>query len=184
MTGVVWLLTPSMTPCWKSQRGTSDFTFDRSIWRSGEYREPARSRLWSGQSTTGAGARICARMLTGPQGPVTEVDTAATASAAVATKTRVRIDIIARVSEADLRAELDHARLQDGRRRAALVRSVRQIREVRARLSRRQQRVQPRRQRGALAQHGVAVQRVEQVDLRLNRPALNAERSPDAEIEL
>jgi hypothetical protein len=28
MTGVVWLLTPSMTPCWKSQRGVSDFTFD------------------------------------------------------------------------------------------------------------------------------------------------------------
>ena len=27
-TGVVWLLTPSMTPCWKSHPGTSAATFD------------------------------------------------------------------------------------------------------------------------------------------------------------
>ena len=38
-----------MTPCWKSQRGLSSFTFDVLIWSSAENRLPARSRLWSGQ---------------------------------------------------------------------------------------------------------------------------------------
>ncbi len=51
MIGVVWLLTPSMTPCWKSHLGTSDFTFEVLIWSIAENRLPARSRLWSGQST-------------------------------------------------------------------------------------------------------------------------------------
>src|SRR5215210_5557337 len=51
MIGVVWLLTPSMTPCWKSHRGTRDFTFEVLIWSIAENRLPARSRLCSGQST-------------------------------------------------------------------------------------------------------------------------------------
>src|SRR5437773_7205283 len=60
ITGVVWLLTPSMTPCWKSQRGLSDLTFDVLIWSSDENRLPARSRLWSGQFTDAAAVGRCA----------------------------------------------------------------------------------------------------------------------------
>src|SRR5207249_10340669 len=40
-----------MTPCWNSHRGVSDRTFEVLIWSSAENRLPARSRLWSGQST-------------------------------------------------------------------------------------------------------------------------------------
>jgi hypothetical protein len=43
-----------MTPCWKSHRGTSVFTFVRLICVIVEKREPARSRLWSGQFTDDA----------------------------------------------------------------------------------------------------------------------------------
>ena len=43
MTGVVWLLTPSMTPCWKSHRGVSDFTFEVLIWSS--VRESAAGQI-------------------------------------------------------------------------------------------------------------------------------------------
>ena len=50
-TGVVWLLTPSITPVWNSQRGASVATFAALIWSIGENRPPARSRLCSGQFT-------------------------------------------------------------------------------------------------------------------------------------
>jgi len=40
-----------MTPCWKSHRGTSAFTFVRLICVIGENREPARSRLCRAQFT-------------------------------------------------------------------------------------------------------------------------------------
>src|SRR5258707_15562730 len=59
-TGVVWLLTPSMTPCWNSQRGLSDLTFVLLIWSSAENRPPPRSRLWSGQFTDVAPLGRCA----------------------------------------------------------------------------------------------------------------------------
>src|SRR5260221_2701816 len=59
-TGVVWLLTPSMTPCRNSQRGLSDLTFDVLISFRAENRLPARSKLWSGQSTDVTASRRCA----------------------------------------------------------------------------------------------------------------------------
>src|SRR6478736_1094265 len=48
-----------MTPCWKSHRGVSVFTFVRLICVIGEKRDPARSRLWSAQFTV-AGFCACA----------------------------------------------------------------------------------------------------------------------------
>src|SRR6185295_5945278 len=49
-----------MTPCWNSQRGLSDLTFDVLIWSSGENRLPARSRLWSSQFADVAALDCCA----------------------------------------------------------------------------------------------------------------------------
>jgi hypothetical protein len=76
-TGVVWLLTPSMTPCWNSHRGASDLTFEVLIAVIGENRLPDKSRLWSGQftdSTRGcAGAEAVCRVnnaATTPSDPI------------------------------------------------------------------------------------------------------------------
>src|SRR6185295_2586193 len=52
-----------MTPCWNSHRAVSDLTFEVLTWPAGEKRVPARSRLWSRQSSERAAFGCCAETL-------------------------------------------------------------------------------------------------------------------------